>query len=214
MGANGAAALLSMDMTELAAVIDGRSTLSARHNAILSLWGSASQSARKSAARKMLSAKAATEWRFVPGFEKYQVNEVGQVRRFWPGAHAPSPRILKSRVCRDGYNRVSLYCNAGKMHAVHVHRIVALAFHGVPQAGMYACHKDGNKLNNQPGNIYWGTPLENARDTMRHRVPAVQVQTGAKSGQSITARAIRRLYKQKKISKINAMEMISTCNRV
>jgi hypothetical protein len=52
---------------------------------------------------------------------------------------------------------------------VGVHRLVAYAFYGEPAAWRnYACHKDGDRKNNVPENIYWGTPAENSADSIRH----------------------------------------------
>lgn len=51
-----------------------------------------------------------------------------------------------------------------------VHRLVALTFLGTPPSPKHeAAHWDGDRKNNQPSNLRWGTPQENSSDRLRHR---------------------------------------------
>lgn len=51
-----------------------------------------------------------------------------------------------------------------------VHRLVLLAHSGPPPDGKpFACHRDGNKGNNNSTNLYWGSFSDNAQDSWRHR---------------------------------------------
>lgn len=50
-----------------------------------------------------------------------------------------------------------------------VHAFVCMAFHGPrPDDRPYACHRDGDRLNSVPSNLYWGTAKENQADRLRH----------------------------------------------
>ena len=56
-----------------------------------------------------------------------------------------------------------------EQHSIYV--LVALAFHGprpVGPAGKEVRHLDGNKSNNRPENLAYGTRRENALDIVRH----------------------------------------------
>ena len=59
-------------------------------------------------------------------------------------------------------------CVDGRQHTRTVHRLVASAFHGPCPPGMQCRHLDGNKANNRPGNLAWGTLSDNARDKLLH----------------------------------------------
>lgn len=55
-----------------------------------------------------------------------------------------------------GYLLVSLYAETGKK-MMRVHRLVASAFLGEPEAGAVSNHRDGDKLNNVANNLEWTT---------------------------------------------------------
>jgi hypothetical protein len=59
--------------------------------------------------------------------------------------------------------------NDGKQKTIRVHTLVLLAFHGPKPFDNAVCrHLDGNKLNNRPQNLKWGTAKENAQDMIEH----------------------------------------------
>lgn len=70
---------------------------------------------------------------------------------------------MPQRRTDKGYFVVSV---AGK--TVPVHRLVILAWVGEPLPGQECRHLDGNPLNNQLGNLAWGTRAENAADREAH----------------------------------------------
>lgn len=111
-------------------------------------------------------------WNPVVGFEGvYSVSDRGRVKREtgvdsagrkWPG------RVLKPRLDRYGYVKYTLYTR-GQPHYVTAHRIVAEAFIGPPLGDKtMVLHKDDDPLNNTPGNLYWGTALNNAQDLINN----------------------------------------------
>ena len=73
---------------------------------------------------------------------------------------------LKPEVIK-GYHRV-VFCRDGVPDKKLVHRLVLEAYVGPCPEGMECRHLDGNSLNNNLGNLAWGTHLENSQDMERH----------------------------------------------
>lgn len=107
-------------------------------------------------------------WVRLKRFPLYEVSDRGQVRRAAPGKGARRGKILKPslRGPLDGRRlKVILYEGDGwsGKHYVAVHRIVAEAFHGPAPAGKpWAILRDGNPLNVDRENVFWGTAKEAA----------------------------------------------------
>ena len=76
-------------------------------------------------------------------------------------------RVLVGGIGDSGYRQVSL-CSGNKPHTESVHRLIATAFHGPCPPGMQCRHLDGNKANNRPGNLAWGTAHQNTCDKVKH----------------------------------------------
>lgn len=102
-------------------------------------------------------------WKDVVGYEGiYEVSDIGQVRtrlgkitsnsrfekRVW------NQRILKLKIDKLGYKRVSLYKN-GICKDFLVHRLVANAFIEKPNGYNVINHKDGRSNNNHVSNLEW-----------------------------------------------------------
>src|SRR6185437_7166057 len=67
-----------------------------------------------------------------------------------------------------GYLSVSL-CHENKKVTKHVHRLICMAFHGMPEKeSMQVRHLDGDPQNNRPENLVWGTQHENWQDRKAH----------------------------------------------
>jgi len=110
----------------------------------------------------------AERWMPVVDFEGvYEISDIGRVRRVKPGMGAVVGRILRISLDSDGYENVHL-SSPGFRRTVTVHRLVALAFLGVPDSPMEACHVDGRRTNNVLSNLRWGTHADNVRDTLIH----------------------------------------------
>ena len=72
----------------------------------------------------------------------------------------------KLPICVDsvGYKSTKVFGRT-----VRLHRLICDANHGAPPPGQnVARHLDGNKLNNAPENLRWGTQAENCQDSIRH----------------------------------------------
>lgn len=78
----------------------------------------------------------------------------------------PEPIELRQRE-NEGYLYVRL---RAKDRAIH--RIVAATFLGPRPPGMEVRHLDGNKRNNAPANLAYGTRSENIQDRARHGAPS------------------------------------------
>lgn len=95
------------------------------------------------------------EWRDIEGFDMYEVNNQGQVRR--------KAQILKPGSIPSGHLTVAL-CKGkgnGKPKSMYVHRLVALAFLENPNLKRVVNHKNGNPKDNQLNNLEWATHGEN-----------------------------------------------------
>ena len=75
---------------------------------------------------------------------------------------------LKGSLNKKGYTIVSL-CHENKKITKTVHRLICMAFHGMPiENTMQTRHLDGNPKNNTPNNLQWGTQYENWEDRKAH----------------------------------------------
>ena len=99
-------------------------------------------------------------WKTIEGWPNYEVSNTGLVRISKTG------KILKQAEHYGNdkthpYMRVMLHSSDKRLHA-RVHRLVATAFLGKPEAGKTEVdHLDGNTRNNTSGNLEWVTPEEN-----------------------------------------------------
>lgn len=111
------------------------------------------------------------EWRPVPvpGWEVYEVSNLGRVRRMGPPQHgAKRGRVLKQVHHKTGHRFVNLHLPHDTW-MVAVSRLIALAFIGPPPSPKHhAAHDDGKPANNVVGNIKWATAKENQADRRRH----------------------------------------------
>lgn len=115
------------------------------------------------------------EWRPVVGYEEhYLVSNTGRVRsvdRYTPYGDGP-PRFRPGRERKlssiDGYPHVTLALN-GKLLTRKVHQLVCEAFYGPrPSRTHQVRHLNGIRTDNRLENLCWGTPEENAQDTVKH----------------------------------------------
>lgn len=120
-------------------------------------------------------------WRPIPGFAPYEASELGEIRSSTPRyrirpvelwlAELVGERIerrtelikpwIETRNRRDSA-RVALRVN-GVKHNEFVHRLVALAWHGLPPSERHTdvAHKNHNSLDNRASNLEWSTHADN-----------------------------------------------------
>lgn len=119
---------------------------------------------------KVLHPKMATteEWKVVCACPDYEVSNFGRVRsmdmRVWNGKvnYTKKGRLLKAGLGGTGYYTVSL---RGKTHKVA--ELVAEAFLEKKNSSYIVNHIDGNKKNDNIGNLEWVSPSDNNTHALR-----------------------------------------------
>lgn len=109
-------------------------------------------------------------WKAIPGYPGYEASDEGGVRRVVIGLNGRRPTVLACHLLRStGYWTALVKNEAGERKSVCVHRLVCLAFHGLPPSPQHqVAHADGSRTNNRPPNLRWATPRENAADRSGH----------------------------------------------
>lgn len=144
-------------------------------------------------------------YRPIDGCPGYRVGDDGSV---WSCRSRNGKGPLKSQWMklkqysdpRGGYLFVILHQDKKKIKH-WVHRLVLEAFVGQrPSILHFTCHKNGVRIDNVPDNLYWGTPKENAQDTIRHgRTSRGEKNVKCRLSESDVIE-IRRLRKEDKLS--------------
>ena len=99
------------------------------------------------------------EWKEIEGTGgRYFVSNLGRVKSV---KNNGKEIYLKPHMGTGGYLTLNIYYNS-KPTTSAIHRLVARAFLGETEKGMYVNHKDGNKLNNKLTNLEYVTPKENS----------------------------------------------------
>lgn len=109
------------------------------------------------------------EFRDIPNYEGiYQVSNTGVVKSLQrilirkDGVKVTLyERLLKYQINRNGYLQTMLYTEKSERKLINIHRLVALAFLGIPKAGMLVNHIDRDKKNNNLSNLEYVTAREN-----------------------------------------------------
>lgn len=110
------------------------------------------------------------EWRVCPFNDNYQISSEGAIRRatFSPNRKSKPGDIIKASIGENGYLYVNLWKD-GKTSRHVVHRLVTIAFHGMPPTVSHeVAHGDGARSNNRKDNLRWATRSENHADKQLH----------------------------------------------
>lgn len=123
-------------------------------------------------------------WRPIPDYEDtYEISDYGLIRRIRDGKNTKAGKILALNNDRLGYKRIQLWHDKKRIRqSFAVHRLVMLVFIGEPPEGREVNHKDGDKANNQLGNLEYITHQENIIHSFRELNRTVTVPRGEKSG--------------------------------
>lgn len=97
------------------------------------------------------------EYHQIKGPAGYRVNRHGTIIN-------PLGSVLRPFETKNGYMKINIL-----KHGYYVHRLVAEAFLPNPDGKPQVNHKDGNKTNNESGNLEWVTNSENMLDAFRKR---------------------------------------------
>jgi len=106
----------------------------------------------------------------IPSAPGYFIDSVGNV-------YNKRGKRMTQQITKKGYCRVHLQIS-GETKSKSIHSIVAEVFIGERPFGMQIRHLDGNKLNNNSGNLLYGTASENEADKLFHGTKP----TGQKNG--------------------------------
>ena len=102
------------------------------------------------------------KWKTIGVFDNYLVSNTGKIK------HIHSGKELKLSVT-NGYFSVSLSQN-GKKATFRVHRLVALTWIPNLENKKTINHIDGNKCNNNVGNLEWNSSKENHDHARKNRL--------------------------------------------
>lgn len=126
-------------------------------------------------------------WKSIVGYEHYQVNIYGTVRRLpvkRPGTFTRQIYYLKPDISYNGYLKVNLRYN-GKGRKFSIHRLIATYFIPNPENKKTVNHINGIRTDNRIENLEWATHSENVKhgfdkngriSTLRKRV--INTKTG------------------------------------
>lgn len=89
----------------------------------------------------------------IPDLPQCRADNKGNIYRVFSGGQL---KKLAQHADKDGYMIVRVRCN-GHRRFLKVHRLICCAFHGPCTTGMVSRHLDGNRSNNLPNNLRWGT---------------------------------------------------------
>lgn len=170
----------------------------------------------------------AVEYRDIPGFPGYRVGNDGSVwscRERHParglGARGSVSRIgnvwkpMALTHKSNGYLQVLLNSvTVGmKYKTFLVHRLVLTVFIGPCPPGMLCCHHDGDKSNNNLGNLRWDTPRANCADSARQGVLCEGERHGCAKLTEAEVLEIRANSKPKQRNKIALAKKFGVCKR-
>lgn len=98
-------------------------------------------------------------WKPVPSHPEFLASTYGRTARIaqivLPGSH--------------GYKAITMTAPGKKPRVCLVHRMIAEAFHGpCPSENHEVRHLNGDRLDNRPENLCWGTRSENQMDRVVH----------------------------------------------
>jgi hypothetical protein len=104
----------------------------------------------------------------IDAFPGYMIATNSSVWAFQTRSPARPWKAVKPRLNpNNGYYTVCLQRDGVSFYPT-IHRLLLEAFIGPPLPGQQRLHADGDKLNVALSNLRWGTPQENAADSIRH----------------------------------------------
>jgi len=112
--------------------------------------------------------KRKERWRQIAGCSWYDVSSEGRVRTWKPvkpsQRHArKTPKVLKQRLDKDGYLRVTLTDDQGNKKVIRTHILVAHTFLGPPK-GRLVLHKKNKRTDPRLSNLEYGSYADNTDD--------------------------------------------------
>jgi hypothetical protein len=158
-------------------------------------------------------------WRAIPGFEGYEVSNLGRVRSFRRHGGTGRGLVAVARVKKvhtgaTGYLCVTLQKPDGNRCSKYaVHALVAAAFLGPRPDGMQVAHADGDRTNARLDNLRYATPTENAQDKHRHGT-TIRGERGMNKVTELQVREIRARYQSGETQHLLAEEFNISSSQV
>lgn len=129
-------------------------------------------------------------WRPIGNSDVYEVSDQGRVKSKNYLGHGYE-RILRLNPDHKGYLRVRIYLN-GVRKTCKVHRLVAEAFLPNPANLPQVNHLDGDKRNNDVGNLEWTTARDNVAHAYRNGLKENNRLFAQKLGSTVGKAALRK----------------------
>lgn len=129
------------------------------------------------------------EWRPIPGFDGYEVSDLGRVRGVdrWVAIRTGGQRLQRGRILRahplphTGHMIATLRKDYAAV-TVRVHALVAAAFIGPRPSGLDVCHNNGDPADNRVSNLRYDSRSANIKDAVLHGTHNMSRKTHCKSG--------------------------------
>ena len=119
-------------------------------------------------AEKLLAMAFGGQWKEHPNHNTYWFSNGGLAARVKQNERQLSVCLLVGCSCGKGYRAISCPKGGGRYQRVYIHRAVCELFVGAaPFNGAHVRHLDCNRFNNTAINLAWGSPKENAMDSVR-----------------------------------------------
>lgn len=137
----------------------------------------------------------------IPDFSGYFAGEDGNIYSNHPRGRQKGIqplRKLKTNIQTSGkYFVVNIKKDSDEIFKTQrVHRLVCIAFHGLPLNNHTASHSDGNWQNNVPSNLSWETYSDNLNRKKEHGTDDVGVKNSRASIDIDTLKQIRMFLKK------------------
>jgi hypothetical protein len=130
------------------------------------------------------------------GFSMYMASNYGRIISL-NYKRSGAKKLICPSESKDGYLQSMFLDDNGKYITKKVHRLVALAFYGLPKKDQEVNHKDGNKKNNNSDNLEYITHSENVKHAFDNGL--AKGLAGIKNGNSkLTDDQVRYIREQKK----------------
>lgn len=101
-------------------------------------------------------------WKPIPGFDDYAVSNLGRVKSF----KGRNIKLLKPQTRVKGYKFVCL-SNETDKKLIDIHRLVLIAFVGMPPEGKECDHINRVRDDNRLENLRWVTKVENEANKLK-----------------------------------------------
>ena len=148
--------------------------------------------------------------RIIPNLPQCKADSKGNIYRVY---HNKQLRKLVQHTDKDGYMIVRVQHN-GRRRSLKVHRLICSAFHGQCPVSMMSRHLDGERSNNSPDNLRWGTAQDNSDDKWQHGTMCTKEKSGRARFTQTDVDLMRSRYANGEIQQTIADDFGTTQSRI